>query len=225
MVAAVGDGRPSWTILIPTLGQRRDQLRRLLDVLLPQLDAYDGWVRVLAWWNVGSPPLPEIRQGLVDAATADYVSFVDDDDMVPDYFADEVMAALEAWPDKVSWQTQIYLRGKPKQIAYHGLKYGRWYAERGGDLFRDVTHITPIKTSIARLADFRRNPLGKPEDQAWVAQVRGHLRTEVVIDKIMYHYFYDPAMSVRRPDRIHKGPFVPYWPDSPHFAYYRMSSS
>lgn len=179
-------------------------------------------MRVLAWWNNGDPPLPAIRQALVEATTTEYLSFVDDDDMVPDYFADEVVRALQQRPDKVSWQTQIYLCGRPKQVAYHGLKYGRWYAGRNG-LYRDVTHITPIRSQIAKLADFRRIKGSQPEDQAWVQQIRGHLRTEAVIDKVMYHYLYNPRQSTRRGRRIEASSSEPYQPDSPFFDYHEVS--
>ncbi|HZN74924.1 MAG TPA: CmcI family methyltransferase, partial [Micromonosporaceae bacterium] len=59
----------------------------------------------------------------------------------------------------------------------------------------------------------------RAEDRAWVAQLRGKLRTEVYIDKIMYHYFWTSAgTSWQRPERIQPGPRLEV--DHPHFTYY-----
>lgn len=218
----VADTSPTWTVLIPTLGQRRGLFERLMSVLLPQLDEFGGAVRVLAWWNNGDPPLPEIRQGLVEAVDTEYLSFVDDDDMVPSYFVAETIHAMQSRPDKVQWQTECYTSGKLRHIGYHSLRYGRWSRDRN-KLYRDVTHITPTRTDLAKRADFRLVEPGKPEDQAWVAQIRPHLHTEAVIDKVMYKYLYDRRVSVSRGHRISRGPFEPYQPNSQYFAYHQVT--
>ena len=56
----------TWTILIATLGQRRQMLARLLDVLMPQVDAHEG-VKVLAHFDNGETDLAVKRQALLAA--------------------------------------------------------------------------------------------------------------------------------------------------------------
>lgn len=187
---------PTWSILVPTLGERRPLFERLMRGLLYQLDPYEGRVQVVAWYNDGSPPLPEIRHRLVNDCTSDYVSFVDDDDLVAPDFVQQVMTALDGRPDYVGFQVQCYSDGRPTGIAYHSLKYGRWTNERGR-FFRDISHINPMRTSVARTADFRRARQGRAEDRIWVDQVRRSrlLRTEVVIDRILYHYLYSTSRT------------------------------
>lgn len=198
---------PSWAILIPTLGQRSAEFRRLLKVLLPQLDPYAGRVRVVGAYNNGERALSHVRHDLVQAAVQagyGYLSFVDDDDLVPEFFVAEVLAALDLRPDFVGWQVQVYNRGQPKQVSYHSLQYGGWVND-GDKLYRDITHINPMRTDLAAQADFRVAAAGQPEDRLWVEQLRGRLRTEVVIDKVMYHYLYSPATSSwRYPKRIRR---------------------
>jgi hypothetical protein len=187
---------PTWTILVPTLGERRPLFERLMAGLLPQLDAYAGRVRVVGWHNDGAPSLPEIRQKLVMAAKTDYVSFVDDDDLVAPFFVDEVMATLDDGPDYVGFQVQCYSDGHPTAIAYHSLAYARWRNLKGRHE-RDISHINPMRTRIAATADFRRTRRGAPEDRSWVDQLRrgGRLRTEIVIPRIMYHYLYSTSRA------------------------------
>lgn len=218
---------PTWTILVPTIGERAPLFRRLMDGLLPQVEAAGGRVRVAAWFNNGMPSLPEIRQQMVARSTTDYISFVDDDDLVAPYFVDEVLHALTAWPDYVGFQVQCYSDGAPTAVAYHSLKHEGWSNDRlRGRYLRDISHLNPMKTSIARRADFRRARFGRAEDRAWVDQLRAAraLRTEVVIGRIMYHYLYSTSRKPglgsrwerhRKPVPVGRRPEI----SSPYFAW------
>lgn len=219
----MNEPEPTWCILIPTIGQRDHLFRRLLDVLLPQLDPYIGRVRVLAWWNNGHPTLGDIRQGLVEAADADYVSFIDDDDLVPDYYVAEVVRALWSWPDHVGFQVQYYTDGEPAGLCDHSLRHRRWHRNADGLLCRDITHIDPLRRSLALRGDFRRTRKGRAEDRPWVKQVRPHVTTETYIDKVMYHYLWSAQVSAwQRPERIRQG-FTRPTVDHPYFAWHPRS--
>lgn len=198
---------PTWDILVPTLGERRELFERLMTGLLPQLDPYAGRVRVVGWHNDGSPALPKIRQTMIEASPAEYVSFVDDDDLVSPGYAAEIVAALETRPDYVGFQVQCYSDGKPTGVAYHSLAYRRW-RNLPGRYERDISHINPIRTALARRANFALTRAGRAEDRAWADQLRRArvLRTEVVIPRILYHYLYAPGSSRwREPRRIAPG--------------------
>lgn len=214
---------PTWTILIPTIGQRADSFARLLDVLLPQLGPEAGRVRVLAWWNNGDPPLWQIRDALIGAASSEYVSFIDDDDLVPEYYVAEVVRALETRQDHVGFQLEYWVDGELKELVDHSIRHGSW--GRGPDgLYRDLTHIDPVRTDLARRASFRVRRPGKAEDRMWVKGVRRHVRTEVYIDKVMYHYLWSPAGSAwRQPDLIRQG-FARPVVDHPYFAWHPESA-
>lgn len=185
---------PTWSILVPTLGERRALFERLMAGLLPQLDPYAGRVRVVGWFNNGSPSLPKIRQTMVLGAETDYLSFVDDDDLVAPYFVDEVMAALATRPDYVGFQVQCYSNGAPIAIAHHSLAFTRW-RNMPGRFERDISHINPIKTALARRANFAKARSGAAEDRDWAGQLRRAqvLRSEVVVPRVMYHYLYSTS--------------------------------
>jgi hypothetical protein len=186
---------PTWSILVPTLGERRPLFERLLSGLLPQTLEHGGRVKVIGWHNDGSPSLPKIRQTMVSTVPSEYVSFVDDDDLVAPHYVREVVAALATRPDYVGFQVQCYSDGVPTAVAYHSLEFKRW-RNLPHRYERDISHINPIRTVLARKADFRL--AGKrAEDRAWADQLRQRriLRTQVVVPRILYHYLYQPGGS------------------------------
>lgn len=211
-----------WTILIPTIGQREHLFLRLLDALLPQLDEHSGAVRVLAWRNSGRPSLGHIRDGLVATAGSEYVSFVDDDDLVPEYYVAEVVRALDSRPDHVGFKIHYTANGDAGEIVDHSLRHGRWHRTADGTLVRDFTHIDPVRREHAQAGTFVV-PHRRAEDRAWCRQLRGRLVTESYIDKIMYHYLWREDTSVwRDPARII--PKVGRPPvDHPYFSWHERS--
>lgn len=187
---------PSWSILVPTLGERRPLFERLMTGLLPQLDRHGGQVQVVGWHNDGSPALPKIRQRMIESAPTEYVSFVDDDDLVSPYYVDAIVEALASQPDYVGFQVQCYSDGAPTAVAYHSLEYSRW-RNLPGRYERDISHINPIRTNLARRADFTLGGPKRAEDRIWADQLRRTrlLRRQVVIPRILYHYLYAPGGS------------------------------
>lgn len=175
---------PDWTILIATLGSRSSRFQRLLGSLMPQVDAAGGRVRVLALWNNGERSLGEVRQDLVDEATGTYISFIDDDDEVPEYYVRQVLPLLDG-VDYIGWAMQCWVDGNKLKPTYHSLRYSDW-TEDGSGYYRDISHLNPVRRELALTADFRR--AGKPEDVSWAAQLRGSLRTEHYIPDVMYYY-------------------------------------
>jgi hypothetical protein len=208
---------------VPTLGQREHLFMRLLDVLLPQLDAHDGRVRVLAWRNNGTPWISDIRDDMLRVAETEYVSFVDDDDLVPEYYVDEVVKAIEGRPDHVGFKIDYSTNGVGREIVEHSLKWGNWGRSAEGVLYRDFTHIDPMRADLARRSTFRIIRAGRAEDRVWVKGLRGKLKSEVYIDKVMYYYlFRDDTTAWARPGEI-----VPKYGrptiDHPYFAWHPSS--
>lgn len=196
----------TWTILVPTLGERRPLFERLMSGLLPQLDPWTGSVRVVGWFNNGSPSLPKIRQTMVERAQTDYVSFVDDDDLVAPYYVAEVMSALKDQPDYVGFQVQCYSDNAPTAVSHHSLENRKW-RNLPGRYERDISHLNPIRTVLAKRASFAKVGAGVAEDRAWADQLRRSrvLKTQVFIPRIMYHYLYSTSRTPGLGSRWQKG--------------------
>lgn len=208
---------PSWNILIATLGQRRARLERLLAELLPQTEPYDGAVTVTALFNNGElGDIGELRHQLLWSTTSDYVSFVDDDDEVPYYFVQCVMTALTDEPDYVGWRMQCYVDDRMMKPTFHSVMYDGW-TEDGRGYYRDVSHLNPIRTGIAREGDFR---VELPEDRSWAAQVRPLIHHEVYVPTVMYHYRSSSTDTTWRPGSVITPVYDRLEVDHPNFRYY-----
>lgn len=219
---------PTWTILIPTIGQRAASFRALLDRLLSQTEPYAGRVRILAGFNNGSPPLPELRQRMVEAVATDYLSFVDDDDMVSPDFVSAVMSALEQRPDYVGFQVNYFADGRLRGVIDHSLRHGGWREEKNPYRWlRDITHINPIRSEVAKAARFDVVAGGQVEDRPWVAQVRnsGSLKVETYIPRPLYDYLWSRRGSAwQKPDKIRQGIARPAI-SHPHFSWMELEKA
>ena len=67
------------------------------------------------------------RQQMVEESTAEYVSFVDDDDLVAKDYVEKIYPLLDG-VDYIGFQVETTIDGKPTLPAYHSLKYPQWYS-------------------------------------------------------------------------------------------------
>lgn len=171
------------SILVPTLGWRRAQFHRLMDALLPQVERNN--IEVVAYWNNGEKSIGELRQALLEDARGEYVCFIDDDDMVPDWYCDEIFWNLGK--DYVGFEVELFNEGKKMPRVFHSIRYGVWHEDETG-YYRGVTHLNPIKRELALKGDFGKHGIG--EDENWSRTVTPFVRTENYIDKIMYYYYH-----------------------------------
>lgn len=154
------------------------------------------------------------RQDLIDSSSADYVCFVDDDDMVAHDYVASVMAALTLRPDYVGFSVYITMDGNPHRHASHSLKHEWTSWETTGVLLRNVTHLNPIRRELAlavRWTDQR--------DEVWsqAMMATGAVKTEVMIDRDMYFYrfrsgdnFNKPAQREPLPEPLPQLPEYPW---------------
>lgn len=210
-----------YSILIPTLSSRRDKLRRLLDVLLPQAKAHGG-VEVVGLHNDAEKPLAEYRQALLEDARGKYLSFIDDDDLVEPDFISAVTAAMDTGTDYIAFPNAYYRDGQRDPVpTLVGIHYDGWY-DTGDARYRDITHVNPVRAALAKQADFRAESDGS-EDWSYVSQLRPLLKTQVLIDRVLYHYYWTSTDTVQH----HLAP-IAHAPrlevNSPAFRWHEMST-
>lgn len=195
---------PTWSICIATLASRKLKLARLLDVLLPQAEAFLPQVEILGLHNNGERPggPAPVKQDLLMAATGDYFSIVDDDDMVEPDYVPVILEAMGSGADYIAFDHVYYCDGvrQPKMVR-SGLDMPGWGSPQLDQdlpyLPRDVTQVNPMRLELARRGDFTARSSGF-EDWAWVEMVRPLLKTQTRIDRALYHYFYSSADTNQR---------------------------
>lgn len=197
--------QPKWTIAVLTVTSREELFRVLADELLVQAAWQRGRpVEVVALRNPGGLTMPEVgalRQALLDDAQGEFVSFVDDDDMVEKDYVSAVMHALSCAPQPVDfvafWHAYYHNGVREPRPVVTGLQYGGWY-DTPEALVRDITHINPVRTEIARKAGFHATE--GAEDYPYDAALRELLKDscQAEVHRVLYHYFHSEASSVQR---------------------------
>lgn len=212
-----------WSILIPSVVTRKPKLQKLINMLEPQIERYDGDIQVLIYWNNFETPLSKIRQALLEYAKGDYISFIDDDDEIPPYYCQEIYKRLDG-VDYIGFKMDFYQNGVLQKPVIHSLANEGWFDDDKG-FYRRATFLNPVRRDLANQCTFDVGTYaeGIAEDTAWAQQLSEILRTEHFIDRSMYYYHNWPNESVFRRTLKEEGSFMrPILPK--YFSYHPMST-
>lgn len=181
-----------WSILVMTVPGREQKLASLLSVLEPQATRE---VEILVLRDNIRRSIGTKRNALVSIANGEYVSFVDDDDMVDDRYVYRIGEALADRPDVVCFNAWVTGCPGPDRIA----KFSNSYEldENYGDEYRRLpNHLCVWKKSLVLpYADQSRT-----EDAEWAHRMKrsGAAKTSVEVPAILYHYRYDQKDRIDR---------------------------
>lgn len=176
------------SILIPTLNEPEsiNFLHRLKNILNPQIERYQGQVQLVINDAGRHMSTGTKRNELIRNSEGEYFSQIDTDDLVPAYYVDELMKAIESSPDVISFKGFMTTNGANRREFT--IKLGEKYEERNGEYFRYPNHLCCFKRSIVEHIKFQ--DLWVQEDYLWATEImkRKLLKSEVHIDKVLYHY-------------------------------------
>jgi glycosyltransferase involved in cell wall biosynthesis len=186
------------SILIPTLNEPRNIqcLKRLRNILDPQVARYPGQVEIVINDAGRSMPTGTKRNKLIEGSTGEYFCFIDDDDRVPMYYIDELMKAIEREPDVITFIGYMTTNGT--RTEHFTIKLGSEYVTRNSHHYRFPNHLCCFKRSLVEKVKFE--PIYQQEDYRWAKQINDSriLKNEVHIAKHMYWYDFD---STKKPNR------------------------
>lgn len=175
-------------ILICTLPERADKLRRLIHSIDRQKAKYNGEVDYKTRADGRGMPTGTKRNILIEENQSEYFSFVDDDDILSDDYVDSIMTAIQEKPDVITFNGWYTENGVNKRNFT--IKLGSKYYEDPKDpnfyYHRFPNHLAVYKMSLVRHVKFP--PIWELEDYRWAEQVQRFLKTEVHIPKMLYHY-------------------------------------
>lgn len=176
------ESRPKWSILILTQETRQSYLRRLLDILEPQVAIHPD-VEIKIRQCDYLIPVGDNRQIMRQEADGEYSNFIDDDDLVPDNYVVSLLPLMDG-PDFIGHKVTRYDNDDFTATVSHSLAFGG-----SEDPFHSTPHINPIKTEIALQASMSG---GFGEDNRWWNTLKSQnaVKTEAFLPEVMYTYWY-----------------------------------
>lgn len=177
-----------WQILIPTVVNREEQFKRLADTLAPQVAKYKGDIEVLVYWNNYETELSKLRQKMIEYTTADYINFIDDDDLVSEDYCDKIYPLLDG-VDYIGFRVAFFQGGRKQKQVVHSLTSEGWFDNQDG-FYRRGTLINPTKRELMLKAGFKDSDYKKniPEDITYANNVDKYLKTEHFIEDEIHIY-------------------------------------
>lgn len=173
------------SILIPSLNERQGTLMKLREELDRQIGKKS--VQVLHISDDRQMSIGQKRNMLLMQSTGEYVSFVDDDDMVSADYIEKILAALSKNPDCSSLTGVVVFSDGYSRPFVHSLRYDRWIDDHEGKVYyRPPNHLNAVKRDIAKLVGFPS--INSGEDRAFSMGIRPYLKTEGWIDGVIYNY-------------------------------------
>jgi glycosyltransferase involved in cell wall biosynthesis len=182
-------------ILICTLPDRSDKLKRLVNVLKPQIEKHSDQVFYSLHDAGRNMPTGQKRNELISQTQSDYFVFVDDDDLVPMYYVDEILKAISLGPDVITFKGWMTNNGRDRRDFT--IRLDSDYTEKLGHYYRWPNHIVPMKRETVGAVRFPE--IWIQEDYQWSKKIHDSrlLKTEVHINKDMYHYDCWPKTPVK----------------------------
>jgi glycosyltransferase involved in cell wall biosynthesis len=184
-------------ILICTLPERSAKLNRLLNMLAPQINVYPDQVYYSIHDAGRAMPTGTKRNQLISQTQSDYFVFIDDDDIIDHRYVHHILEAASQNPDVITFNGWMTTNGQDRRNWT--IKLGSKYEERDGHYYRWPNHIVPMKREAVRGVSFP--DIWQMEDYQWSKKIHdlGLLKSEVHIDKDLYHYdCYPPSQPQRR---------------------------
>lgn len=172
------------SILIPSLKKREKQLNQLLDFLVKQKTPE---VEIVAMVDSGELSVGVKRQQLLEKATGQFISFIDDDDTVSARYVSNILRAIQIEPDVVGICGIITTDGNNPKKFIHSLQYKTWSEDQSA-YYRNPNHLNPVKRELALKAGFLDMNCG--EDREYSKRLLPFLKSETMIDEIMYYYLF-----------------------------------
>lgn len=180
------------SILICSIESRSHLLARLMATLDMQSDTN---AEVLVSIDNRQKKISDKRNELLDRAKGEYVVFIDDDDLVPSYYVSELLKAIESKPDCIGFDGYMTTNSKDRHNFKISNTFDSWY-EKNGVYYRTINHLCPVKRELALQAKFPRG-INSGEDAEYSNRLRPLLKTEVYINKDMYHYDFQTAITTQ----------------------------
>ncbi len=181
--------KKKWSILIPTLKERKKVFQELYTKLTKQIkdNNLENVVEIVVLSDNRTKSIGQKRNELLEQSTGEYICFVDDDDDIHEHYIEMIYNALLTNPDCVNLIGIKTTNGKQPRTFIHSIKYTSWF-EKDFIYYRPPNHLNTIRRDIAIKFKFPEKNHG--EDADWSMQIAksGLLKKEALISEPYYFY-------------------------------------
>ncbi|PQE02199.1 hypothetical protein CYL16_01135 [Mycobacterium sp. EPG1] len=179
------------SILVPAVPGRDS--RRLLSSLYGQ--AAGQPVEVLVLCDNLKRSIGRKRNDLLSVAQGDYITFVDDDDIVTDDYVRSLVGSLGA--DVVTFDVEVTLNGGQA----FPMRFSKDFTSenRDGLWLRIPNHLMCVRRELAVQNGFP--DVGVGEDADYAKRLLPLLRSETRINRTLYFYRYSDAVTLTQTSR------------------------
>ena len=186
-----------WSILIVTIPRRREKLKELLNLLKPQLIPYLD-VEVVAKEREHSLSLGQFRHRMIEHSKAQYVSFIDDDDLVAEDYVSQIYPKLDG-VDQVGFKLHYYQDGHLQCMVYHDLRAGGWHGHPNLALYRDFSRFNVIRRDLLlQLTEHSTVDANEDGDFANSLRKLDIVKTQHFVPEVMYFYLCNNQDSIQK---------------------------
>ena len=185
---------PCFSILIPAITERLNQLRTLCEELENQIAASKQDVEIVSVVDNRKVSVGRKRQSVLDASHGHFVAFVDDDDWIMPNYVERITSAIMANKDLsvVTFNNISYINQNPPAIVEMRLGNPN-EPYRVGGFKRAAWHVCAWNVNVAKHCRFPDHSYG--EDWAWAEQCNALAKTEHHIPEILHVYRHDMTKS------------------------------
>jgi len=191
------------SILVNMLPSRFDLSVPLLTSLNKQIEDNKATqnVEILGLLDNKNMTVGEKRNYLLMLAKGDYITFVDDDDRVADFYIEKILEALKTPVDLVLFPHLLTYVITKKNMGKHILceydlsyKKGEDYAP--GRYRGPPAHTHVWRYGVARCAMFEER--NYQEDSHWVSEIAGHVKSVYKLEEVLYFYDFNSNRTETR---------------------------
>lgn len=141
----------------------------------------------------------EKRNALLQIANGDYVSFVDDDDEISHDYVDSLLASIETTgADVIVFPVKVTLNGEKEGIVRPSVRVTENEQYKpGGVTLRRPIQIACWRRAVVKDVKFPDRMFG--EDHLWGDAAAKLVRSETLLEKVLYHYKWNERVSEAPP--------------------------
>lgn len=210
-VAPTAASALDWSILICSLPLRAKNLSLLVNRLIAQIEkaGLREKIEVLVYVDFGEYTTGFKRNILLKQCCGEYISFIDDDDVVSENYVTKIYEKIKCRPDVIALKGVFVYNGRPSRLFVRSIKCEK-ASKRGAGiesrftlLLNDpilrgvyslpifcgfVNHLNPIRKNIALRCLFPDQVF--VEDCEYMASLfkSGLIKKELEVDEILYYY-------------------------------------